>query len=815
LTPEQLADLRASGLTDATIAAAGLYCERDGDRVRDVLGGWMSVRTARQLGPCLAFPYLDAAGQLMTFTAGDGRDRPFVRLKPAKPRADAKNKGRTIKYEAPAGAPCRAYFPPDSRAALADPAVPLLVTEGEKKALAADQHGLPCVGLGGVWAWVVRRERDEAGKGIGPRELIPDLAAVTWAGRVVTIVYDSDLAAKPDVQWARWCLAEVLREHGADVRVADLPAGPDGAKCGLDDFLVAHGPDPLRALIASATPPARPVSGDPRPEVVVTTDEFEVNAAAIAALAPVGNLYARGGMLVRVVRTGAGPERRTAVRRPADSPVVRPVAPATLRELLTRAARFVQIRGTGEKQEKVPAHPPGWCVAGVHEAGRWPRVKPLEAVVDYPVVLGDGSVLAAPGYDPRSGLLLAVPGHLRLSVPESPTRADIVAAVRVLEDVVADFPFERPAHRAAWVAHLLTPLAWFGFEGPAPLLLIDANVRAAGKGLLADVAALTLTGRRFAVMSYTPDRDELRKRITSLAAEGERLVLLDNLAGPVGNDVLDAALTATWWKDRVLGVNRTYDGPLHAVWFATGNNVQLGADTSRRCSHCRLESALERPELRADVRHRNLRRHVLDHRGELLSAALTLLRGWYAADRPRAGLPAWGSYEGWSDVVREAVVFAGLPDPGETRVELQTAADRDAQAVSALLDALARADPGRQGLTTAGMVEAVRKPADPAPDWVAEMRGAIEELCGRLDGRALGYRLKHFKRRNFGGRMVDEARRGQGGVVRWAVFPVAAGQAAASPPSPPSPPAPGGRDGGEGGDGGDGPAQPDTVEFGP
>ena len=33
LTPEQLADLRASGLTDETIIAAGLYGERDGDRV--------------------------------------------------------------------------------------------------------------------------------------------------------------------------------------------------------------------------------------------------------------------------------------------------------------------------------------------------------------------------------------------------------------------------------------------------------------------------------------------------------------------------------------------------------------------------------------------------------------------------------------------------------------------------------------------------------------------------------------------------------------------------------------------------------------
>ena len=91
------------------------------------------------MGPCLAFPYFDATGEPMTYRNGDGADRLFVRLKPAKPRTDAKDKGRKIKYESPAGAACRAYFPPGTRAVLAEPDIPLLLTEGEKKALAADQ----------------------------------------------------------------------------------------------------------------------------------------------------------------------------------------------------------------------------------------------------------------------------------------------------------------------------------------------------------------------------------------------------------------------------------------------------------------------------------------------------------------------------------------------------------------------------------------------------------------------------------------------------------------------------------------------------
>lgn len=39
-------------------------------------------------------------------------------------------------------------------------------------------------------------------------------------------------------------------------------------------------------------------------------------------------------------------------------------------------------------------------------------------------------------------------------------------------------------------------------------------------------------------------------------------------------------------------------------------------------------------------------------------------------------------------MVREAVVLAGLPEPGETRLARQTTVDRDAVATAALLTAL-------------------------------------------------------------------------------------------------------------------------------
>jgi hypothetical protein len=131
----------------------------------------------------------------------------------------------------------------------------------------------------------------------------------------------------------------------------------------------------------------------------------------------------------------------------------------------------------------------------------------------------DGTIFDRPGYDPDTGLLLEAAASLP-AIPEHPSKAQAIAARDQLLEVVADFPFERDVHRAAWLAALLTPLARFAFAGPAPLFLVDANVRAAGKGLLLDCISRIVTGERFTIATYTSDEDELRKRITTLVLAG-------------------------------------------------------------------------------------------------------------------------------------------------------------------------------------------------------------------------------------------------------------------------------------------------------
>jgi hypothetical protein len=615
--------------------------------------------------------------------------------------------------------------------------------------------------------------------------LTPDPACVKMlAGKVVYVVGDCDTAGQAGAE--RWCdaLAGVAREvrnvvlpypatddHGKDVRdylndgrtyedllglaAAASPRPDASGKKGVlggerGDNVAIGGPPPDDG--AGPAPPCR------RPKIVVTTEEYVVNAQAAAALAADTSLYQRGGMLVRV-----RPDAKS------GAPMIQPLPPELLRESFTRVAEWV-VRSTNKKTGEVTeidVHPPEWSVNAVLAIGEWPGLRRLEGVVDHPVLRPDGTVLCQAGYDDATGLLLEWTAE-PLAVPDTPTWKEAGRACDRLLRVVEDFPFGGMTHQAAWLAALMTPLARFAFDGPPPLFLCDGNVRGSGKGLLLDCIAIILTGKPFFPSAYPHDEAELRKRITAIALGGGRLVLFDNITGHFGDAVLDAALTGTSWEDRLLTTNKQVKLPLSVTWFATGNNVDVMADTGRRTCLIRLESDREKPEERDDFRHSPLRAYVRRHRIELLTAALTILRAYHVVGRPvpRRRLRSWGSFEGWSALVRNAVVWLGMPDPYETCVELQKRADTTASDLGALFAALEWVDEDGEGVTALDIMDA----ADGFGERAAGLRSVLEALIGKGNSRQLGYLLRSHRRRVIGGRFVD-SKGVEHGATRWAVYP--------------------------------------------
>jgi len=235
LSDKHRAELHASGITDETIDAAGLYTASNGAIAK--LLGWQPRQCDWGVG--LVYPYADG----------------YSRVKLDFPRS---YEGKPIKYESPKNAPNRAYFTPGFWELLPSADI-IVITEGEKKALAVSQLGISCIGLVGVWGWQEKRQRLDTGKAYGKRHLIDDLKRIEWHDRNVVIAFDSDAVRNALVQLAEARLADLLTQKDATVRVARIPANGDG-KVGTDDFIVAHGEAEFRKLLTLPKKPRYPPS---------------------------------------------------------------------------------------------------------------------------------------------------------------------------------------------------------------------------------------------------------------------------------------------------------------------------------------------------------------------------------------------------------------------------------------------------------------------------------------------------------------------------------------------------------------------------
>ena len=195
LAPEHRADLTKSQLRDETIEA---------HFVRSVPPGL--------IGQLLGFecPGMRSA-MLLPYRAPTGGFMEFVRCKIFPALVDGG--GHAIKYLQPRGTPPRLYFTRTALNHLDDPAVPLVLCEGEKKALALSQHRVTAVGFAGIEAWHAR----------GNVNLLPDFDALRLDRRLVELVPDGDAATNPMVARGVERFAWALRRRGARVKLVVLP----------------------------------------------------------------------------------------------------------------------------------------------------------------------------------------------------------------------------------------------------------------------------------------------------------------------------------------------------------------------------------------------------------------------------------------------------------------------------------------------------------------------------------------------------------------------------------------------------------------
>ena len=517
-----------------------------------------------------------------------------------------------------------------------------------------------------------------------------------------------------------------------------------------------------------------------RPVIRVEGGEIAsiVDQAEAALLTANLGLYQRGPHIVRtgtilaqVPRDDAAPVRQ-----------IVEVEEHALAEAMTRAATWEKFDARTKQWVAIDAP---MKVATTYQQRKGARCLPvLAGLINAPTLRADGSILFKPGYDPATGLLLDFGGVSYPEVPTAPDWEDGRAAMSILLHLIEGFPFVTDADRSVALAAILTACIRSSLP-TAPLFAFGAPVAGSGKSKLVDLTSGIAFGRSASVVSQGKNEEETEKRLGALLLAGEPLIAIDNCEAPLGGEFLCAALTQQMIRARILGRSEAPELPTNALITATGNNLTLAVDMTRRAIMARLDPGCERPELRPF--DRDPIAEVKADRPRYVTAALTALRAFFVAGRP-SSRPPLGSFTEWSRTVRDAIIWFGFDDPVETMEALR----QDDPKLDALLAVVTQwaevvgdgkvsvreiIEAATQPVATGGAIASTGRPAFRYPEF-REALLAVAGEGGAINSRRLGKWLGLHKGRIVNGYRICRLNQ-SAGTLYWALEEVAERRAAA------------------------------------
>ena len=259
------------------------------------------------------------------------------------------------------------------------------------------------------------------------------------------------------------------------------------------------------------------------------------------------------------------------------------------------------------------------------------------------------------------------------------------AALALLKDLLTEFSFASDTDLAAALAALLTAAVRPSLPH-APMFHVRAHMVGSGKSYLCELITAFATPQRGTPTTFPADDEECRKLLLAELLRAPAVIEFDNLTGDlVAHKSLCTALTSEHMSGRILGVSKTATVSTRALFLSSGNNVGPVQDMTRRCITIHLDPSCEVPAARSFKRP-ELVRDVLRERGRYVSAALTIVRAWIVAGRPKAACKSLAGYGDWSDLCRQPLLWLGLADPTESVFEAM-AEDPDRETLDRLLTA--------------------------------------------------------------------------------------------------------------------------------
>jgi hypothetical protein len=391
--------------------------------------------------------------------------------------------------------------------------------------------------------------------------------------------------------------------------------------------------------------------------------------------------------------------------------------------------------------------PRSFAVMYLDWRGEW-RLPALNGIATAPLLQDDGTIGSAEGYDPASGMWCESVPDLTALIPERPTKADAISALRLIRETFKTFCFadaetieddaagvpvvdvsKAPGRdESSFLVALLTAVCRPSLHLAPGVLLRAAPMSGAGagKGLLARCICIIAFGREPHAVTAGATAEELEKRIAAELIEGSPALFLDNLNNTAfKSSLLASAITERPARVRLLG--RSQMVPLNATAFVilTGNGLTVSEDLARRFVAVDFDPRTEDPEARPFKV--DIHAEVTARRPELLAALLTIWRWGRIASGVEAGLPL-GSFAQWCRWVRDPLLALGCHDPAE-RVSEAKERDGRRQAVADLFAIWWERHRDRP-IAVRQLHEDVKQAADPQGRGRQHLASQLEKLAG-------------------------------------------------------------------------------------
>jgi len=486
-----------------------------------------------------------------------------------------------------------------------------------------------------------------------------------------------------------------------------------------------------------------------KPTVVVQQGHIDrvINEAEVA-LAKMGGIFHSHGMLCLV-------------RGDASTGDVH-VKPLGKDRLLLDASRAAVWERHKQNGDVFVIDPPDKHIGILLEMGDYKYIPPLYGIARQPYFYADFIFGNVEGYDPRSKMFGAFRAEDYV-VPEKPTMEHAKHALDELLALMGEFRFQSPRDRDAALGAIFTAVLRSCLP-TAPMFHVRAPQIASGKSYLCNLIAAFAGPGAPAVSAFPETQEECQKYLLSVLLESPAVVIFDNLTKDLlPYTSLCSALTEESIRGRILGLSKTARVSTKTLFLSSGNNVGPVRDMTRRTIVIGLDPQMELASARDFTR--DPLSMVRSQRPRYVSFVLTVVNAWRAAGCPQTACRKLASYERWSEMVRQPLMWVGVSDPA---LSLYSAQENDPEKLMLLRLLLA----WKQCFgSVPTMVREAVSHALSGSTHSGDLKEVLEEVAerrGEINRRILGHLIARYEGRVVNG-MRFERSFTKANSERWSV----------------------------------------------